>query len=202
MKAKIINTKAQGIPQSRPRFYLVGIHKKALVGKFRFPAAIEPEGVDKFLDGPNVAERVQRSDGKTSAAAYNAALAKFAEKNVDSTKETCLLDVGATPRFSSAIVGCCPCLTASRAKASGHFVTTRSGMMTLSEICRFQGLPQNRYTCARDKVNMSHAKFGFAVGNAMSVNVLERLFPKVLRAANLVHAKKIQCPTTFSRLLV
>ena len=50
----IVDTKFQGIPQSRPRWYCVGIRKSAIVGcggsKFFFPGSIPSPKIEEFLD--------------------------------------------------------------------------------------------------------------------------------------------------------
>ena len=95
------------------------------------------------------------------------------------------------------MVGRTPCLTATRCASGGHFITHKGRMMTTSEMCRLQGLPPNRINYGKAKV--SRAKFSKAIGNMMSVNVLQRLLPPLLRSAGLHvrgHFKEI--PSVFS----
>ena len=47
---RILDTRKQGIPQSRPRFYLVGIQRRAMAHQFDFPEDIDPEPIEDFLD--------------------------------------------------------------------------------------------------------------------------------------------------------
>jgi hypothetical protein len=56
--------------------------------------------------------------------------------------------------------------------------------MTVSEMAKFQGLTMSEL--ARWKVFVSATKFKFALGNAMSGNVMHRLIPRALKAAGLI----------------
>merc|ERR1719422_1557751 len=71
-------------------------------------------------------------------------------------------------------------MTCSRAR--GHWVTSRSRRMTKAEMMRMQGMHPESF-----KVAVSSAQLGKQIGNAMSANVLERLFARALPAAGLVH---------------
>jgi len=71
-----------------------------------------------------------------------------------------------------------PCLTCSR--AGGHWITSRQRRMTKKEMMRLQGMCPETF-----KVAVSSAQLGKQIGNAMSANVLERLFARVLPAAGL-----------------
>jgi len=72
-----------------------------------------------------------------------------------------------------------PCITCSR--AAGHWVTSRGRRLTKNEMMRLQGMRPNKFQKA-----VSERQLGIQIGNAMSVNVLERLFVRALPAAGLV----------------
>merc|ERR1719336_3661680 len=78
------------------------------------------------------------------------------------------------------------CLTARR--NAGHWVTNRGRRMTKSEMMRLQGMPTPAEGFV---VNVSEAQLGKQIGNAMSVNVLERIFCRLLPAAGLVPASRL-----------
>lgn len=198
IRAGFLDTKTQGIPQSRPRSYIVGIRRDVATMKFKFPIAIEPEAVEHFLD-----------DGLTSSAKcphgprVEAALARaadvFKKKSVDPSAQTCFVDTGASPKWSSAMIGISPCLTATRCSQGGHYITSKCRMMTMSEMCRLQGFPPDRFDY--HGAGISKSKFARAVGNAMSVNVLQRLLPGVLEAAGLLTPSGGSLPKRFSHHL-
>ena len=58
---KILNTKENGVPQHRPRWYCVGIRKDTFSkekSSFEFPAPIEPcPSIDLFLDEAGRSEK-------------------------------------------------------------------------------------------------------------------------------------------------
>jgi site-specific DNA-cytosine methylase len=59
-------------------------------------------------------------------------------------------------------------------------------MMTVHEMCRLQAIPPRRFDF--EQAGVSQKDFLHAVGNAMSANVLARLFDRVLHAAGLTHS--------------
>ncbi|MCP4240495.1 MAG: hypothetical protein GY772_08010, partial [bacterium] len=189
----ILDTKGQGIPQSRPRVYMVAIDTRFVRSRpFLFPDNIEPEPLVNLLDNSRCI-REPPCDTANAKKCLEKALRKFEAMRVDPRKVPCCVDTGASPNWSSAMVGCSPCLTASR--HHGHYVTTKGGMMTLNEMCRLQGVPPDRFD--HEVAGVSAEAFARALGNAMSVNVLQRLLAKVLYSARLVD-DEIPLPTTFS----
>ena len=202
LRYKVIDTKDHGIPQSRPRTYVVGVRRDIMVTKFRFPDSIPAEPVDRFLDDgltSSCAARVRLKQSPHVDAVMARAHAILQHKGVDFTKEPCFVDTGASLKWSSVMVGQSPCLTATRCASGGHFIT-RGRLMTMSEMCRLQGLPPNRINYGKAKV--SHKKFSKAVRNMMSVNVLQRILPVLLKSIGVVatgHSKEI--PRLFSHRL-
>jgi len=73
----------------------------------------------------------------------------------------------------------CPCITVSR--GGGHWVTSRGRRTTKTEMMRLQGMDPTKF-----KVAVTETQLGKQLGNTMSVNVLERLFVRLLPAANLL----------------
>lgn len=75
-----------------------------------------------------------------------------------------------------------PCLTSSRTQSGGHWLLHRARVMSTDEMLRLQGLRPARWTRPAE---CPQFKFNFAIGNAMSGNVLELLFHEVLKATSL-----------------
>lgn len=140
--------------------------------------------------------RQQELTTDTQKTALKAAKKKLKKKGIDSSMVNAFVDVGATPKWSSAMVGTCPCLTSSRCKMGGHYSTVAKRMLTRKEMLRLQGIPPNRFNYKTAGVKEDDLKF--AVANAMSTNVLMRLLPDALWAAGLLE-KKIVLPTRFSK---
>ena len=75
-----------------------------------------------------------------------------------------------------------PCLTKARAATGSYYITNRSRLMSTTEMLRLQGMSPGlnwEYILARQT--------GCMVGNAMSVNMLERLLARLLPATGLVN---------------
>ena len=203
---RVINTKDHGIPQSRPRTYLVGVRRDIKVAKFRFPDAIPAEPVDLFLDDNDKLTKSCRRQvvlPKTSntQAVLNRAYNILKEKGARPAQDPCFVETGASLAWSSVMIGTSPCLTATRCGNGGHFMTHRRRLMTVSEMCRLQGLPPNRINYRQAKV--SSKVFARAVGNMMSVNVLQRILPALLKSAGLLEASgHLEAPTVFSHRLL
>lgn len=71
----------------------------------------------------------------------------------------------------------CPCLTRG---PRGHWVAHRGRYLRLAEAARFQGMsPRNCRVVVTDR------QFSAQLGNAMSVNVVERVLARALPAAGL-----------------
>ena len=182
---EVVNTNDHGIPQSRPRIIIVGVLKSSCAHSFKFPKKLNfRPPIESFLD---------KSDSDGWAPMLNAtgknnlerARMKLAAQGVDMAKATVLVDLSASSKFSSFRVGGSPCLTASRGKVGGYYITNRRRMTTIQEMGRLQGFP----TKMTDTLLQRGAKpsaLGHAYGNAMSVNVLMRLIPRVAWAAGLI----------------
>ena len=74
-------------------------------------------------------------------------------------------------------------LTASRGKSGGFFCTALRRRLTPEECLRFQGFKMTRKTW--EKHGLTACEMGGAAGNAMSVNVVQRILVNLLRATDL-----------------
>lgn len=172
---RVVNTRQHGIPQSRPRLYIVGIQSVAVAHKFHFPKPVPCAELGRFLrrdvpdsDVPPLRGRalkhVQRARRKTPNAVG------------------LVVDTGASKRFASAMVGCSPCLTKSRSR--GYFLVDHNRYMTVHEMGGLQGLGSSWID--RMLEVESSTFIGSALGDAMSVNVLSRVLARALYSAGLV----------------
>ena len=76
------------------------------------------------------------------------------------------------------------CLTKSRGRSGGFWLAKQKRHMTIIEMMKLQGIRPP--TVEGWSAFLSDSAMGAALGNAMSVNVLERLVPKALKAAGLI----------------
>ena len=79
------------------------------------------------------------------------------------------------------LCGVSPCLTRARA-AAGFYMPARGRRMTLAERFRLQGIPLR---VLQYRQGISDRQLGMMVGIALSLNVLERLLVRMLRACGI-----------------
>mmetsp|Transcript_54883 Transcript_54883/g.172195 ORF Transcript_54883/g.172195 Transcript_54883/m.172195 type:complete len:326 (-) Transcript_54883:67-1044(-) len=180
--AKVLDTKEHGVPQSRRRIYIVGIKRVVDNGSFEFPEPVPRPSIELFLE-PRPAHLAKsrlppESQGTARTNVINA-LKELKANGCRPLKVPYIIDCDSSPYRSKYHKDVSPCLTCSR--GAGHWVTSRMRRMTKPEMMRLQGMNPNTF-----KVAVSDCQLGKQIGNAMSVNVLERLFVRLLPACGLV----------------
>ncbi len=179
----IMNTKNNGVPQDRARWYCVGIRKGCLREPgnipFEWPETINCPGLDMFLD----------SDAESGSAIRK--LSNTAQANI-CTARNAIEQAGGDPYTDHYIIDCdapkswvpygrtlSPCIT--RSRHAGHWITSKNRRFTKEEMFRLQGMDPTTFTVA-----VPERSLGQQIGNAMSVNVIERVLLRALKAANLI----------------
>ena len=77
-----------------------------------------------------------------------------------------------------------PCLTRTRARSGGYWITRVNGLLTTREMLRLQGLPECLTTIA-ETAGISERQLCQMIGNAMSVNVFVTILSRLLPALGL-----------------
>jgi len=169
---------------------MVGIKKSCDKGTFAFPEPIKMPSIEGFLEPK--ARKITMADlpaatNKTAHGNVKQALKELIAKGRDPLREPWIVDCDSSAPRMKYTFDVTPCMTCSR--AAGHWVTSRGRRMTKVEMLRLQGMrtPDEGF-----KVAVSDPQLGKQIGNAMSCNVLERLFVRLLPAAGLADAKKLQ----------
>ena len=180
---KILDSRFGGLPQRRPRVYIVGIRSDSISSTFSFPQdmKVQPK-IDKFLNMLPAKRFLPQT--QTQRRNLEVATKTISSKGLQGT---ILVDLAASARFENQGVDIAPCITATRAKTGGFLIMNQTRMTTTDELGRLQRFP----TWAVGKM-MSSADprdVRFAIGNAMSVNVLVRLLPRVIQSAGLLKTK-------------
>jgi len=174
----LMDTKQHGLPQSRPRFYIVGIRKDVDRGTFEFPKPIKMPSIEALLEPKSKRDDLDALPRATSTTAVRNVKNLEQKYGDDIYKVPFIADIDSSVRRSQAMRGCSPCIT--RSRASGHWVTTRGRRLTNEEMMRLQGMnPTEFHVAVKEK------QLGQQIGNSMSLNVLERLFARLLPAAGL-----------------
>ena len=184
----ILNTKDHGVPQSRPRWYCIGILKETFAGSekstFEFPQTLTCPSIDLFLDSSKSATAINQV-GNTSRRNIEKARSKIISDGRKPDEEPYIVDCDASTSCSRHTFNFSPCITASRYQ--GHWITHRGRRMTKEEMFRLQGMDPTQFV-----VDIPANALGRQIGNAMSVNVVERLISRALEAANLKPKSNIE----------
>eukprot|EP00931_Biecheleriopsis_adriatica_P081455 TRINITY_DN5477_c0_g1_i4.p1 TRINITY_DN5477_c0_g1~~TRINITY_DN5477_c0_g1_i4.p1 ORF type:complete len:404 (+),score=79.58 TRINITY_DN5477_c0_g1_i4:86-1213(+) len=182
---KLLDTQDHGVPQSRPRVYIIGIRKDCQRSKITFPEPLERVSIESFLDPVKrkpTMENLPRKASKTQYINVKRTLKRLTAAGKSPLTKTFIIDHQSSPKFCGWMQDKVMCMTKSR--ASGHWVTSRGRAMNLDEMLRCQGMERSF------KQVVSDSQMGAQIGNAMSQNVIERLMLRVLPAAGLVSARR------------
>ncbi len=193
------NTKDHGLPQSRPRFYMVALLEPNQTRKFTWPPSIACLPVERLLDARDAAPASLMPTTNHATTTLLTAMERLRQANVDPHTTSCFIDVMASAGWTSTMQDICPCLTATRSATGGHYITKCQRLLTVAEICRLQCLPPDRHDWVAAKV--SQREFLRAVGNAMSANVLARILSHTLYAAGLTESSEAPGVDRFDEVL-
>ena len=115
VNAQVLNTNDYGLPQNRPRIYIIGILNGPTTKSFEFPASAGVRIPLQSLVSPFHGAAWRRAP----VVGYRRAnvLKRYAEKiseGIDIWKQPVVIDAGSSAKFSRSYVGEVPCLTARR----------------------------------------------------------------------------------------
>ena len=180
---RVLNTADFGLPQNRPRLYIIGIQRAVLQGRqlppFQWPRSVGCVPLVSVLES-----QVQRQQPRPNTVAdKNLCMLqrRLTEKgHVSSTPVA--LDIFASK--ARTMVGKVPCLTPTRAGSGGCWITGANGLLTTREMLRLQGLPECLIKIA-ETAGVSERQLCQMIGSAMSVNVLVAILSRLLPALGL-----------------
>ena len=184
-----LNTKEHGVPHNRKRCYIVGIRKDVDQGSFSYPEPVKCPSIERFLEprakDAQVAAGAPPATATTAAKNVRTALRTLKREGSDPLREPFLVDCDSSSYRFGWQQGVSPCITCQW--GAGHCVTNRGRRLLKTEMMRLQGMDPRTF-----KVVISDMQLGRQLGNTMSVNVLERLFVKLLPAAGLARRGAIR----------
>ena len=179
---RIICTSTSGIPQTRRRWYVIGLLKSAIISPFVWPVPIDPLPIEVILGPRDPSDSHRR---KPPGCQFSA------QDNVNKWRKI-LLNQGAEFSTTDFIMDCdassswcgkprnhAPCLTKSRAK--GLWLLSRGKIMSAETCCRLQGLCVSKL-----KLPAHDGATRILMGNAMSLSVVGRLLRGALLSVGLV----------------
>ena len=190
---KVINSGLYGVPQSRVRFYLIGIRadiKRAReCGVSLWPPAVPHP---KHLTVPDIVSTLPTAEFKLSpqnpSLQYDNFMRAVSRCKVNPYSVPVIIDTGASERFSSFKVRQCPTITRTRgSQPEGYWCSTKGGPLSVDELAAFQGfMPILHTEIPWQKAGLTKSAFGGCVGNAQAANFLLLLYPRVLFHAQLL----------------
>ena len=182
--SRILNTLMFGIPQNRPRLFIIGFLNSASKPKlFRWPVSggAKPKPLNDFLCGGRVLVNPPKEHTR-AAQKLKELVHELKCARADYQHTPFALDVFA--RRVSARENRLPGLTRAAGGRGGFYITSKKRFLTLQEMLVLQGLPSNLAQVARD-LGITDRQLGQMVGNAISTNILQLLLSRILTALEL-----------------
>lgn len=184
---QVLNTLEHGVPQNRERCYIVGIRKNVDDGTFAFPEKLAHVSVEEFLDPRKGRPSETDLPPKSSTTAHKNVkdeIKRLEKEGNNPLLRPYLIDCDSTAGWMTNRFDGIMCMT--RRRPRGHWISNRGRYTNCNEMMRLQGMRPDNFVQA-----VSPYQLGCQIGNAMSVNVLERLFVRLLPAARLVPVRKL-----------
>ena len=129
-----LNTLDHGLPQNRPRVYIVGFRSDLKVETFEFPPPLAVRiPVGRLLSSPDVNPPFVPKAHSNAKRRIREALRAVTGQGIDADVTPVFVDTGASKKFAHFAVNHCPCLTFSRCSQGGHYVTSLKRKLTLKD---------------------------------------------------------------------
>ena len=149
VSTQIVNSRHFGVPQNRERLYIVGQRCDCVFKQFTWPTGV-PAATnlrDILLKPCEVDDATKTSDWQPRMLHFILkGREKLAAKGIDIDTEPCCIDVRRSPAFGLSIThGYSPCLTFSRAKSGGFYITSEQRVLDIKEMCRLQGFSDTQF---------------------------------------------------------
>ena len=184
---KILNTYHHGVPHSRRRLYLVGMTTETHPFSWPDPIPVlkNPGWLTAF--DPTTDKRGRMPDNLNKAHLVKLAYKKCEDHSINPCATPVFVDVGCTPKFAVSMARKLPCLSATRGASFNIWVSTRGRCIQLPELFRLQGIDPADYPW--EAAGVTASQMGRMLGNAMSLNMCERVLASLIWSAGLVKDK-------------
>ncbi|CAE7282148.1 unnamed protein product [Symbiodinium sp. CCMP2592] len=182
VKAEILNCQAHGLPQNRPRVYIVATLTSAVGPKFKFPEpmTLPANYLERFL-----VHDVEQHTKVSKVAAKN--IEKLQQQLSGPSGSNIVLDAHSGRDKLNFMYDVSPCLTKARSGSHGHYLMKHARFMNIFEIGALQGWPKSIVQFMQ--LHASDRCLGTSFGDGMSISVLCRLLPNALLASGVVRKK-------------
>ena len=175
-----IDTKNHGIPQSRPRLYIVGVRVDLCTEPIDEPASVDPPPLARVLEHPLTGPSPRNNAVARRNAAYAQQLVRDANVQAGALV---ICDFQASPSRPHCTVDYCPCITKTRSESDAFVVcdgnATSFHALGAHNLLALQGWPRQLRHALVDSLDKKVLMP--AIGNWLSFNCIGRLFAHVLR---------------------
>lgn len=187
---KVLNSKDFGVPQNRPRIYIVGCRCDRVRRQFVFPEsnATPPPPIMEFLGikrmdkarCQSMIDRDLRCMGQTASGNLRWALQHL---DSDVSNADVVVDLG-TGQSRNMMDNLCPTITRTRAGSRDFYLVSAARRLTTQELWRLQGMSMSDF----DVQDIPEAAKGHLAGNAMTIPVLAAVLRSALLSVGLVES--------------
>ena len=166
----VLNAEDYGIPQHRPRLFIIGRLRAECNSPLMEPVCRAPLPLNSFLDRPASGDKTVTTGhigGLLARSNIETCLQQIRDRGDDPSEVCYIFDIDASPGWISLMKNRCPCLLASR--PHGYYVSTLDRRLSLAERFRLQGFTP--FGCK----SVSTLALGAMVGNSMNVMVVQAI---------------------------
>jgi DNA (cytosine-5)-methyltransferase 1 len=187
---KVLCAHDYGVPQSRERFYLVGIRADSERHTFQWPVNTDPMSASAVLDPFNAETDLPgRLPGTAKAKKLvQKAMTAVFKSGTDPRIVPVLIDIDCTDKFAVHGIDIAKTITRTRGGSGGPWVSSRGRRVTIDELFKLQGFDPNAIPWQAAKITRRQA--GQLVGNSVCLPVMGMILAEALYAAGLT-AKKL-----------
>ena len=180
----VLNTEEHGVPQHRPRLYILGLRSDVQKERWTWPPPLPHVSIEAFLE-PSAAQGLSIQDlpldiSRTCRSNLKRELERLEKEGMRPLQRPFLSDVDSSPGWVSVMWDRCPCLT--RSRPQGFWISNRGRRMSVKEMLRLQGM-QSMAANLDGELAVTERQLGQMIGNSMSQNVLERILARVMKCA-------------------
>ncbi len=180
---RILDTSVEGgLPQHRPRLYIVGMRRSCMQRPFSWPGPSSRSQALSDVLGSHCGDLDDvQAMSKTKRNNVLDGLTKLAQQGLDPQKTEAIIDAGGTQQFT--MMNTCPCLTRTRCGDMGYYSTKRLRLLTINDMMMLQGVDPAIFEGWEDVV--SQRQMGSIIGNAMSQNIMERVMRGIFNSVGI-----------------
>ena len=176
---KVLNSRTHsGLPQNRPRVFIIGIAKHLLHSgvRFEWPPTVPKRPLALTLRRGRGRAR-ELPEGQSALWNYYRMLLKI--KHANGGRRDYIGDLQtSSSRRVNVMLDCCPCITKTRASAGGYYSFLRRRFLDLDDMFALQEVPRSRLQMPP---TVSARQMGGMIGNAMHVHMVARLLCRLLK---------------------